>query len=383
MMDYSGRLAAFRERMSRMGVDLVYLTPGANMFYLTGMRRKLEHGTDHNAYGDWACGAYIGLQGGVTVLAPRMGGGFYQNEAAEKLWIAEVRLIMEPEQPLDVVRQTITALVGKPGRVALDDRAWAQQVLALEIMLPETHFSLASDLIMPMRMIKTEEELAAMRRASAIADLVFERTLPMLKAGVTEFEVAREVDYQFQLAGAEYTSFETGITFTGNSGPGPGTIRSGQRQLQPGDSITFDFGCVLDGYCSDFGRSAFLGEPSAEYLKVHATVLEAQAEAMKAMKAGQITASGANAIARKVIADAGYDAGFTHRLGHGIGVTVHEPPFMDGVDQTMMQANMLFTVEPSIRVPGRFANRVEDVVQVTVEGGVSLNAAPRELTVIS
>jgi Xaa-Pro aminopeptidase len=380
-MDFAGRLARLRERMEAASIDLVYLTLGANLFYLAGIRRRLEHGTDHNAYGDWACGAYIGRTGGITLLTPRMGGTYFQNEAVEKPWINAVRHIQESEAPLDVLAQTISAF-GPIRRIALDDRAWAQQSMAIRSLLPDAEYTLTSALIAPMRAIKDDEELAAMRRASEMADLVFARTVPILQLGVTEFEVAREVDYQFQLAGAEYTSFETGVTFTGGTGPAAGTVRSGQRRLQPGDSITFDFGCVLDGYCSDFGRSAFAGEPTAEYLTVHATVLAAQKEAMKAMRAGRCTGAEANAIARKVIADAGYDAGFTHRLGHGIGVTVHEPPWLDVIEQGLLQERMCFTVEPSIRVPGRLGNRVEDVVLVTADGGVALNQAPHDLVVV-
>jgi len=144
----------------------------------------------------------------------------------------------------------------------------------------------------------------------------------------------------------------------------------------------FDFGCVLDGYCSDFGRCAFVGEPPEEYRRVHALVLQAQAEAMSAMRAGQVTAAELKAIARRVIEEAGYGEGFTHRLGHGIGVTVHEPPYLDVVDQTVLQANMTFTVEPSVVVPGRFGNRVEDVVLVTERGGQSLNRAPHDLVIV-
>jgi Xaa-Pro aminopeptidase len=234
-----------------------------------------------------------------------------------------------------------------------------------------------------MRMIKDEDELAAMQRASDLTDRVFVKALAALKPGVTEFEVASEIDYQFVALGAEYTSFETGVFFmTGNLTGSESTIRSSQRALQPGDSVMFDFGGVLDGYCSDFGRSAFLGEPSADYLKVHETVRSAQAEAIEAMVAGKCTAAQANTIARKVIAEAGYDEGFTHRLGHGIGVTVHEPPFLDGVDEIVLQERMTFTVEPSIILPGRFGNRVEDIVVVTAEGGKPLSGVDRKLYVI-
>lgn len=380
-MNYERRIAELRRRMGEAGIDLVYLTRGANLFYLAGIRRKLEHGTDHNAYGDWTTGAYIGLTGEIVLLAPRMGGSFYEQEARGKPWFAPVRLIQESERPVDVLAQTLQAF-GNPRRIAVDERTWALQTQAIRSLLPETELSLASPLIDPMRMIKDADELEAMRRASAMADLVFTRSLPILRPGVTEYEVAREIDYQFQLAGAEYTSFETGITFAGVGGVTAGTMRTGQRTLQYGDSITFDFGCVLDGYCSDFGRSAFLGAPSEEYIRVHQVVLDAQAAGMAVMKAGQGTAAEANRVARAVIADAGYDAGFTHRLGHGIGVTVHEPPFLDFMDHTVLQENMCFTVEPSIRMPGRFGNRVEDVVLVTAAGGVSLNQAPHDLVIV-
>ncbi|HET8626825.1 MAG TPA: Xaa-Pro peptidase family protein [Thermomicrobiales bacterium] len=384
-MDYAQRLARLRERMGQADVDVVYLPRGANLFYLTGVRRPLEHGTDHNAYGDWASGAYIARDGGVVLLAPRMGGAFYEAEAMDKPWIARVRLIQETESPLAVVQQTLRECAARLGHVAIDDRAWGQATLALQEVAPEAVFSSASALIAPLRMIKDDEEMAAMRRASELADLVFARTVPILRPGVSEFEVAREVDYQFRLAGAEYTSFETGISFVGPAGDaGRGTTRASQaRRLSPGDSVTFDFGCVLGGYCSDFGRSAFVGEPPAEYRRIHELVLAAQRAALEAMRAERITASEANAVARRAIADAGYDDNFTHRLGHGIGVTVHEPPFLDAVDQTVLQDRMVFTVEPSVRVPGRFGNRVEDVVVVTPAGGEPLNRAAHDLVVVA
>jgi Xaa-Pro aminopeptidase len=383
-MDYRKRITALQQRMDEQAVDLIYLTRGANLFYLTGVRRHYDHGTDHNAYGDWASGAYIARTGGVILLAPQMGGGFWLAEGEGKPWIDAVRLIPENASPAEEMRKAVADLSRTVRHLALDERAWAQTILAFNEFLPDARLSLASDLITPMRMIKDADEIAAMRRASEMADAVYTRSLPILRPGVTEFEVAREIDYQFQRAGAEGTSFETGIVFTRAGGaPRQGAARAtAERRLQPGDSVTFDFGCVLDGYCSDFGRSAFVGEPPAEYRRVHDLVLTAQAEAMKAMRAGAITATALNAIARNVIAEGGYDAGFTHRLGHGIGVTVHEPPFLDVVNPTVLRENMLFTIEPSVRVPGQFANRVEDVVLVTPDGGVALNGASHALAIV-
>jgi Xaa-Pro aminopeptidase len=146
--------------------------------------------------------------------------------------------------------------------------------------------------------------------------------------------------------------------------------------------LAFDFGIVLDGYVNDFGRTVHCGDPDAELRRIHELVMTSQAEGMAAMKAGQITAEGANAAGRRVIEEAGYGPNFFHRLGHGIGIDVHEPPFLAKGDKTVLQANMCFTVEPSIWVEGRCFTRVEDVVVVAPEGAFSLNQATRELLVI-
>jgi Xaa-Pro aminopeptidase len=386
-MEYEGRLRNVQHAMRERDIDLIFLPRGANLFYLTGIRRQLEHGTDHNAYGDWLSGGYIGPAGPVQLVAPRMGGGFWVNEAEGKPWISGPRLILEPIAPIAALRETLAGFGITAGknkqRIAVDERTWSQFAMASLQLLPEAELVNANEIIAPMRMIKSDDELAVMQRGSDLTDQVFLNVLSRLKPGVSEYDVAHEIDYQFVTLGAEYTSFETGVFFVAEDLSGGGkTTRSGGNILKLGDSIMFDFGGLIDGYASDFGRSAFLGEPTAEYQRVHDTVIKSQADAMEAMIAGQCTAAEANRIARKVIADAGYDDGFTHRLGHGIGVTVHEPPFLDGVDEIVLQERMVFTVEPSILYKGRFGNRIEDMVVVTSEGGQPMSKIERKLFVI-
>ncbi len=384
-MDYQSRINAVQTAMQERGIDLIFLPAAANLYYLTGIRRQLEHGTDHNRYGDWLCGGYIGQTGPVQVVAARMGGGFWVNEAEGKPWVAGVRLIMEPIAPITALQETLSGfgLTGGRKRIAVDERAWSRFAMGIRELLPEAELVSANDLITPLRMIKTQEELDAMQRASDLTDQVFLNILPKLKAGVTEYDIAHEIDYQFVTLGAEYTSFETGVFFIAEEMDGGGkTIRTGMRKLKHGDSIMFDFGGLINGYASDFGRSAHLGQPTAEYQNVHDTVIKSQADAMVAMVAGKCTAAQANRIARKVIADAGYDEGFTHRLGHGIGVTVHEPPFLDGTDEIVLQENMVFTVEPSIVYRKRFGNRIEDMVVITPEGGKPMSKIERKLFVV-
>jgi Xaa-Pro aminopeptidase len=371
--------------MKERGIDLMVLPQAANLFYVAGIRRELVHGTDHNRYGDWLCGGYLGQEGPVHLVAARMGGTFWASQAEGKPWISGITVINEPIDPQDALQHVLArfGLSGGKPTIALDDRTWSQFVLGALQLLPEATFVSASEIIAPMRMIKSAEELQLMQAASDLTDQVFRNVLAKLKAGVTEFDIASEIDYQFVTLGAEYTSFETGVTFVAqDDGGGGATLRTGMRKLKPGDSITFDFGGLVDGYASDFGRSAHFGPPSEEYQVVHDTVIQAQADAMRAMVAGQCTAAEANRIARKVIADAGYDDGFTHRLGHGIGVTVHEPPFLDGTDDIVLQENMVFTVEPSIRYRDRFANRIEDMVVVTSDGGQPMSKIERKLFII-
>ncbi|MBI3733886.1 MAG: aminopeptidase P family protein, partial [Chloroflexi bacterium] len=337
MLDYLARLKTAREHMAERNIGLLFLPPGANLSYLTGVRRQEQGGTDHNAYGDTIVGGYIGLQGGVSLLAPRMGGGYYRAEAQDKPWIESVRLIVESESPLDVLRQTLNRFDLRGQQIALDDRVWARSLLAFQQLLPDARLALASEILMPLRMIKSADELALMRQAGRITEQVFERALARLKAGVTEWDIAAEIDYQFKALGAEHTSFVTGIFFAGEAHDRNSvTGRASEKRLLRGDSIMFDFGCVYEGYCSDFGRTAFCGEPPSEYLRVHELILRSQRAGIDALKAGQVTGAQVNALARAVIEDAGYGPYFTHRLGHGIGVTVHEPPWLDVIEQTVL-----------------------------------------------
>lgn len=378
-MDVRPRLQAVRQAMAGEAVDALYLRPGANLSYLTGIRRQQPHATDTNAYGDWIEGVYVGLERAVFV-APRMGSEFFLRQAGGKPWINDVRVVLEGEDPATVMGDVLQRVAPAARRVAVDDRAWVPMVQALEASGAEV--TPAGRFITPLRMIKSEEELDAMRAAAALADAVYGDALKILREGVSELDVAHEIDYQFALRGADYPSFVTGIRFTHPNSDRSHTVRQSARRLGPGFAVTFDFGCVHEEYCSDFGRTAFLGAPPKEFVTMHEAVLESQRAAMAAMRADRMTAEEADRTARNVLREAGYADYFTHRLGHGIGVTVHEPPYLDTGDRTVLQESMTFTVEPSSRVPQGYSCRVEDVVVVTPDGAVPLMQAPRTLAVI-
>jgi Xaa-Pro aminopeptidase len=381
-MDHAGRLAKVRGTMDRAGIGLLFLRTEANLFYLTGVRRQPPHYTDDNHYGERAVGAYIGPREVVLVVA-RMGSAYFAEETKGKPWITELRILKEGEDPDAVMAEAAKKAAGAGHGLATDNRAWAETIRSLRRLYPDAAHTLTSELLAAMRAIKDADELARMRRAAEITDDVHAHIVTKLKPGVTEFDIGHEIDYQFRVRGAEFSSFVTGIRFNRPGVPRLHETRATGRKLERGDSITFDYGCLYDGYCSDFGRTAFCGDPPADFVKMHDTVIAAQAAANAAVKAGQITAEGANAVARGVLRDAGYDAYFTHRLGHGIGMTVHESPFLDVNQKDVLQEHMTFTVEPSSRVPNGYACRVEDVVVVTPAGGVPLMKTPRTLTVVS
>jgi Xaa-Pro aminopeptidase len=237
-----------------------------------------------------------------------------------------------------------------------------------------------------MRAVKSEAELEIMRESNRIVDDVLAEIVPWLRVGMTEHDITSEVSRLILKHGGEGTSFESNIVSLKDGVERPrqkAGCRTTDMQLYSGGAVSFDFGTTIDGYASDFGRTVFVGEPDREYLKCHALIMQAQAEAMAAMKSGQISCQDADRIARGIIREAGYDSNFTHRLGHSIGKDIHETPWLIEGEPAVLQTNMCFTVEPSIILDNRWMVRVEDVFVVRESGGEPLSHFTRELLVVA
>ena len=382
-MDFAGRLKRIREEMRKRNIGLMFLPPGATLWWAVGLMRDSPDYTDHNAYGDYTVGAYIGVDDGLTlVLPPRPHGIALEKQADGKPWIKEVRVISSNEKPREVMVQVVKAMKVRGG-VAVDDRAWSSTAILLSKTALGSVISAAGEITASMRMIKDQEEVEAMRRAAEITDQTYAEVVRFLRIGLTPFEVAGEINYQFAKRSVEYPSIETGVRFTRPGKPRSFTEHGGLgRPLELGDAVTFDFGACYKGYCSDFGRSCFVGEPPAEYIKTYETVNRAQGYAVKKMVDGSINAMQLDRIARKVIEDSGHGDEFVHRLGHGIGVSVHEPPYLYEPDETMLRSGMMLAIEPSILLKQSWSCRIEDVVMVTPLGGEYITKYPRELTII-
>jgi Xaa-Pro aminopeptidase len=296
----------------------------------------------------------------------------------------DVRVLPDAGDPAGLAGEVLAAL-GAPAAptVALDERAWAETLLGIAALRPAARFVSAAPIMRPLRLIKGEDELAIMRAAGAITEAAFQDTLPRLRHGMSTLDLISEVNYQLKRHGSAAPSFVTSFYNMGAQHPFDFHNRE-ETLLLPLDapvSVSFDFGAVHDGYCYDYGRSVFFGEPGPEYRRVHALVMAAQAAGIAALRAGN-TCAQADAAARAVIADAGYGEAFRHRLGHGIGMDVHEPPFLTAADSTALRPGMCFTVEPSIFIPHQLGCRVEDVVVVRAGGGEPLTSGFQQLHVV-
>lgn len=238
----------------------------------------------------------------------------------------------------------------------------------------------ADSLFSDMRLIKTPEEIDAVEKACDLASEALVKTLPMIKAGITEIEVAAMLEYNMRVLGAEKTSFDT-IVASGVRGSMPhGTASS--KVIETGDAVTVDFGAFYGGVCSDMTRTFFVGEPSAKMKEIYQVVLKAQTEAIAGFCMG-MTGSDVDKISRDVIKDAGYGDFFGHGLGHGVGIDVHEAPNLSPKGNTVLEQGMIFSIEPGIYVPEVGGVRIEDLVTIRDGKLYVLTKSPvKELTIL-
>jgi Xaa-Pro aminopeptidase len=379
MFDYSQRLAIVQQRMLEQGIDLLFLPRSANLHYLTGIPREEPNYGNVIHPGEWMTGAWITPHRPPVITVSRMTAEFYLD-----VMEYEVRVLPDEANPFQLAQEVLNDLhIPERGTIAIEDRAWAETILNLRRLRPDAQWRLASTILMPLRSVKGEDEITILRRAGEITEAAYAAVLQRIRSGMTTLDLITEVNYQLRLHGAHGSSFATSFYNMGPHFPFDFHHREETLRLplEPPLAISFDFGAVYEGYCYDFGRSVFLGEPDTEYRQVYELAMAAQRAGIEALWAGN-TCEIVDAAARQVITQGGYGEAFRHRLGHGIGMDVHEPPFLTAGDQTRLQAGMCFTVEPSIFIPHRFGARVEDVIVVRENGGEPLTSGYQDLYVI-
>ena len=373
--ELAARLERMRAEMAKASLDVLFVGHSVDLEYLLGVDRRIHHYGASHFFGEWAVGAVVKRDGEPLLLVPRHMAEFHFDVSADP---PAMRVFTEKDDPRRVLGEAVGA---GPRTIGVNLDAPAELVLTLQALYPKAKVGLAAELLARVRSIKTEAELDAMREACYLVDRVWEESLKEIRPDLTEYDLAAWIVRRMKELGAVDESFDTAIFPMGTREARPAKERLSKRKIGTDISVSYDFGAGLNGYCSDFGRTVYVGQPSDRFRRAYKAVIDSQSAGAAAMKPG-VRACDVDAAARKVIADAGFGDYFRHRLGHSIGKDVHEAPYLDVVDETPLQAGMTFTIEPSVFITGEFGARVEDVYVVTDQGGERLNRASAQLMLL-
>ena len=352
---FEDRLAKLRKELSARGLDGLYICGEPNVAYFTGKK-----GND--------CALYVTGDEAYIITDFR-----YREMAQQFTWLTYFEqfsgkflydlLNSRPEKRIGIEK----------------DRILYSQVLALKDKCPEKEFVPVEDIVLALREVKDEFEIEATRKACAVAMKAFDHMCGFLRPGLTEREAAAELEHFMKMNGAEDLSFDT-ILITGAKTSLPHGV-PGDEVIKKGDFVTMDYGCKVDGYCSDETRTVAVGQPTQEMIDVYNIVLEAQLNACNNIHAG-LTGKQCDSFARDVIEKAGYGEYFGHSLGHGTGLVIHESPRYAQTNNEPIKAGTIVSIEPGIYLPGKFGVRIEDLALVTEKGIINFVTAPKELIIL-
>ena len=369
MTEHAADDNVLRDRLDRVaaglaetGTDAMILTPSTDFAYLTGAEPPLR---------ERLVALGITADGTARAIAP----GF-EADAMQPVVDAGIELISWSDGD-DAAAMLLDALgIGARPRIAVG--AGTPMRFPLEFMRHrEITWSAGDDILVPLRMRKSAHELELLRAAAHADDETYRRFLETTEfRGRTELEVQDDLRRHLAATGHDLAgSFS--IVAAGANAAMP-HHHSGDTVLTEGMGVLTDFGGPRDGYCSDMTRTWSLGPASARLREIHAIVLEANRAGLAAVRPG-ITAESVDRVVRDVIERAGFGEYFVHRTGHGIGLDVHEAPYLVAGDTTVLEEGMVFSIEPGIYIPGELGVRIEDIVAVTATGADCLNEADRSL----
>ena len=299
-------------------------------------------------------------------------------EDAERKCVQGVEVVLTTaSSPLGAALSRLVS--GLSGAVGAEENKLSHGMYAQMERLLGRELVSAGEMVQQLRAHKTADELQLLIAAQRTAEKALEETLPMIKPGVSERDIAAELTYRMMRNGALKNSFDT-IAITGAHTSMPHGVPGGSL-VCAGDFVTMDFGCIRDGYCSDMTRTVAVGFATDEMKNVYDTVLRAQ---LAGIAAARPSATGieVHSAAAKVIADAGYGEYFGHGFGHGVGLDIHESPNANLRNDQPLGEGAVISAEPGIYIPGRFGVRIEDVLYLTGDGNVDITKAPKELIIL-
>lgn len=355
------RMTRLRQAMTQQGVDLVVLGPGAHMEWLAGVRPHADE-RPHLLCVGLAQAAFLT----PALEANAMSG---KTDLPLETWT-------DDHGPQAALTRVLSA-VGGGASVVLDETMRADFAGLVMDALPDASRQFTATTVGALRAQKDAPEVEALRRSAAVADVAMQAGWAALRPGLTELDLSAAVRDSFKAQGAAPIF---AIAASGPNGASPHHLTD-DTQIVKGQPIVMDIGARIGGYPSDITRMVCIGSPPDGYDEVHAVVEAAVQAAMAAARPG-VPAQQVDHAARGVISDAGYGEFFTHRTGHGIGVEVHEPPYLTASSTQVLRPGMVFSIEPGIYLPGRFGIRLEEIVVLTENGPERLSTLPRELKVV-
>ncbi|MBF6245509.1 aminopeptidase P family protein [Nocardia elegans] len=362
---YGKRLERAAELTRAAHLDALLITPGPDLRYLLGSAAQ--------SFERLTCLVVPASGETPSVVVPKLELAALDGSAAGELGLHMVSWV-DGVDPYGVVKSTLNA----GARVAVDDAMPALHLLPIADALTALPVS-ATPIIRELRMIKDAAEIDALRRAGAAIDRVHARMGEWLQPGRTEAEVAADITAAIVEEGHDRADFV--IVGSGPNSANPHHSHS-DRIIEAGDVVVIDIGGPVEpGYFSDSTRTYVLGEPDPEIAERYAALERAQAAAVAAVRPG-VTAESVDAAARNLLSEAGFGEAFIHRTGHGIGLSVHEEPYIVAGNETVLRQGMAFSIEPGIYFGGEWGARIEDIVLVTEDGGESVNRRPHSLTVL-
>ncbi len=357
------RLASLRAKMAEEGVDLVALGPGKHLEWLTGMHPHADERplifcitADH-----------------AGILMPAL-----ETESARRQTDLPFFEWLDADGPTVALEAMLDTFGAHASRsIALDETMRADHAALIQDRLMNAKRQFCDTTVSALRARKGPDEYAALKANALIADKAMQAAWAAMRPGMTELEIAA-------VARETFVSLGASPIFTIVGAGGNGALphhQTGDTVLEKGQAVVMDIGAGRDGFSSDITRMAVMGEAPEGYAEVHAIVEAAVQAAIEVARPG-VKAHVLDDAARKVITDAGYGEYFVHRLGHGMGIEVHEPPYISASSQSVLDEGMVFSIEPGVYLPGRFGLRLEDIVIMRADGPEILSGLPRDLTVI-
>jgi Xaa-Pro dipeptidase len=362
------RLEKLQSWMKENDIDVSFVTSSENVFYLSGYFTNPH---------ERLLALAVFQEEEPFLVAPEM----EVLNARRAGWNQEILGFSDIVNPWEIIQKAVGKRISRAAKVAIEkEHMNVERYEHLTALFPGAAFVSAEEILRRLRMLKDAQELKIIEEACALADYAVEVGVSEIKEGRTELDVLNAVEYALKQKGVTEMSFATMVLTGANAASPHGN--PGQTKIKKGDLVLFDLGVVVDRYCSDITRTVAFGDVNDKQKEIYDTVLKAQLAAVVASKPG-VTAADVDLTARRIIADAGYGEYFPHRLGHGLGISVHEYPSLTETNSLVLEEGMVYTIEPGIYVPDVAGVRIEDDVYITADGVKVLTKFPKGLQIVN